>query len=125
MRVVVAVADVPNKNNRIYPREQLAGAIAEANFTTYGTIGMDTVDWAGVDLEQVSHIVENLRFEGNELVGDLRVLTTPRGKVLTELMKHIEIDFRLAGLGNIKPVGDTYEVVDFKMHSINAVENGA
>ena len=120
--VRICQADVPNKNNRTYSTEALQNAVDKLpRPELLGTIGMPVSD--KVDLFNVSHSVSNLRLEDGYLVGTMKVLETPQGKMLKELLSTPpSLDFRLAGVGKVDRNG---VVSDFTITSVNAVYDGA
>ena len=125
--VVIAVADVPNKNNRVYSKSVLEHAVNECVGLCYGQIGMP-VGSLYPTLEDVSHVVENLRFDdNNRLIGTVRLLVTPKAQELQKLLDNgVSLDFRLAGTGDVSVNEDGQTVVsNFSICSINAVNDGA
>jgi hypothetical protein len=131
MTVVITKADVPNANNRIYPRAVLEDVIETVAKNSnpprvFGTIGMPE----GVDLEvsKFSHTVSNLRLnEKGQFLGDVLILETPQGEVMRKIL---EVDntrsFRMAGIGKLEDNPDgTTTVVDFRLLSVNFVKDGA
>lgn len=65
-----------------------------------GTFGMPHYDPNNptIDSEHISHYVHNLRIENNDLLGDIYITNTPRGKELWEFMQENEVAFKLACL---------------------------
>lgn len=145
MKVVIAIADVPNLNNRVYSHAALEHVCATyANRECFGMLGMpecppvaptpesaeedpDTfLSGMTVPPDRVSHTVTNLRMEDGKLVGDVAVLSTPMGVIVRQLLdENVPLQFRTAGIGNFNRVGDHIEVTDFHLASINAVKDGA
>lgn len=131
MKVEIATADVPNLNNRVYTRAALENACTEfQGKECLGMLGMPEYtglgDECAVDMNRVSHVVTNLRMEDDRLIGDVRVLDTPCGNIVRQLIEAGATPmFRSAGIGNIKQVGDHFEVTDFRLVSVNAVSDGA
>lgn len=102
----------PNKNGRIYTYSAFKDVIGKS---FYGSIGMPK-ECCELNLATVSHVVENIRIEDDMLIGDVKILKTPEGKNLKELVDNVV--FRLAGTGIL-----TREKIvdDYKLISINAV----
>jgi hypothetical protein len=40
-------------------------------------------------LKNVSHVIENLRIEGNNIVGEIKIMGTPEGKLLLNLINDL------------------------------------
>lgn len=112
---------VPNKNNRIYPIETVEAIIEQAKTRgpILGQVGLPD-DVLKVSMSNVSHMVENLRIEGEYLVGNIKVLDTPAGKVLAPILSNYE--FRPCGTGIVSADGI---VSDYKLTSIDALEDAA
>ena len=75
--------DVQNKNKRIYPRgvlEPQVEALQEA-VNSHGLVGeLDHPTDSIIHFENCSHIITKLEWDGNNLMGEARVLNTPSGK---------------------------------------------
>jgi hypothetical protein len=52
----------------------------------FGELDRSPQEGFDTSLSLVSHTVENIRIEGNNMIGDIKVLSTHCGKVLTELI---------------------------------------
>jgi hypothetical protein len=120
---MVAQADVPNINNRVYPRSVLERAVESFNrMKASGTPMVGQLGTADQDLAMVSHLVEDLYLSGGQLLADIRVLDTPRGRELSELIGAGNVVFRLRGIGEIESVDgvsviqDNYELVTVDAH---------
>lgn len=141
--VLVAQADVANRNQRIYPRDVLEDVVAKAQKRIKAkafrcelgfpikTAGQSTDDFMRrvmtVDERQVSHEVVNLRLDDDGfLLADIRVLNTPNGQVLQKVMERESMDFRFRGFMETAAYGTTMTMVKkFDLVSIDAVRDGA
>lgn len=117
MKVVIQQADVPNLNGRIYPKDLLEKVIESQSLM--GMVGMN--ETSTLELEKVSHKVENLRMENGYLVGELKILSTPMGKTLSQL-PYNENSFRLSGVGTVDKDG---RVENFSPIAINYTKDPA
>ena len=121
------IADEPNKNNRVYPKEVLEKAVAafkERKYPMFGTFGMQDfirMPDGDISIEGVSHSIEDLKIEDNVLFADVKILDTPIGKKLKTVGTD-DLAFRIAGIGTIKTREDGVVVIndDFKLVTINA-----
>lgn len=122
IKVKICQADVPNKNNRMYSAGVLQRAVDKLKRPElFGAIGMPSDPT--VNLTEVSHTVSDLHLEDGYLVGKIRVLETPQGKILKHLLDApVSLDFRLAGRGKVDSNG---VVSEFEIDSVNAVYDGA
>ena len=90
IRGVFLQSEIKNRNGRVYPREILT---REVNRYTkefinknraFGELGHP--DGPTVNLERVSHMIKALYPEGNNFIGEARVLDTPYGKIVKSLI---------------------------------------
>ena len=134
---VLQRAEAKNQNGRVYPRE-----ILERESQKYGqefvkqkrALGeLDHPDSSVVNLQNVSHNVTEMHWEGNNLVGTVEVLGTPSGNILKELFKAgIKLGISSRGMGSVEPmqegdgqiVGQDFELIAFDFVS-NPSTHGA
>ena len=91
VRGVLQRAEAKNQNGRIYPREILereAKKYQKEFISQRRAMGeLDHPDSSVVNLQNVSHNVKDMHFEGDNLLGTVEVLSTPAGNILKELFK--------------------------------------
>ena len=102
-------AESKNQNGRVYPRETLmreAEKYSSTNIKERRALGeLDHPDSSVVNLNNVSHIVMEMHWQGNDLVGTVEVLSTPSGNILKELFKSgIKLGISSRGLGSVKEI---------------------
>jgi hypothetical protein len=127
---VLQRADAQNQNGRVYPRNILmreAKKYAEINIKERRALGeLDHPDSSVVNLNNVSHNVTEMHWDGNDLVGTVEVLSTPSGNILKELFKcGIKLGISSRGLGSVKQLGEgSVEVQDdFELIAFDFVSN--
>ena len=131
---VLQRAEAKNQNGRVYPREILMRESKkyDENFVKQNrALGeLDHPDSSVVNLQNVSHNVKEMHFEGDNLVGTCEILTTPSGNILRELFKNgIKLGISSRGLGSVEMVqeanGDTVSIVgdDFELIAFDFVSN--
>ena len=131
---VLQRAEAKNQNGRVYPREILVRESKkyDENFVKQNrALGeLDHPDSSVVNLQNVSHNVKEMHFEGDNLVGTVEILTTPSGNILKELFKNgIKLGISSRGLGSVEMVqeanGDTVSKVgdDFELIAFDFVSN--
>ena len=127
---VLQRADAKNQNGRIYPKEILmreANKYASVNIKERRALGeLDHPDSSIVNLNNVSHNITEMHWDGNDLVGTVEVLSTPSGNILRELFKcGIKLGISSRGLGSVKQLGEgTVEVGDdFELIAFDFVSN--
>ena len=114
---VLQRADAKNQNGRVYPAETLmreAEKYAKVQIKERRALGeLDHPDSSVVNLNNVSHNVLEMHWDGDDLVGTVEVLGTPAGNILKELFKSgIKLGISSRGLGSVEEIreGDGYNV---------------
>ena len=130
---VLQRAEAKNQNGRVYPKETLmreAKKYQEVQIKERRALGeLDHPDSSVVNLNNVSHNVLDMGWQGKDLVGTVEVLSTPSGNILKELFKcGIKLGISSRGMGSVKEVmreGDeTLEVQpDFELIAFDFVSN--
>jgi len=84
------VAEVKNANGRIYPKKLWERVINDPgvqqkikNRELYGEL--DHPDDGQTKLKRVSHVITELRMDGNQIIGVAEILPTPHGQILSGL----------------------------------------
>lgn len=127
---VLQRADALNQNGRSYPKPILmreAKKYSDVNIKERRALGeLDHPDSSVVNLNNVSHNITEMHWEGNDLVGTVEVLSTPSGNILKELFKcGIKLGISSRGLGSVKPIGENQVEVqeDFELIAFDFVSN--
>ena len=124
-------ADTKNQNGRVYPKEILmreAKKYSENFVKQKRAMGeLDHPESSVVNLQNVSHNVTDMNFNGDDLVGTVEVLTTPSGNILRELFKNgIKLGISSRGMGSVEPMNENgaAEVQDdFELIAFDFVSN--
>ena len=111
---VLQRAEAKNQNGRIYPRETLmreAKKYAGIQIKERRALGeLDHPDSSVVNLNNVSHNIMEMHWNGDDLVGTVEVLGTPAGNILKELFKAgIKLGISSRGLGSVEELGEADE----------------
>lgn len=109
---VYMTADAKNKNGRIYPREILFNStqnyIDEYVSQSRALGELNHPEGPTINLDKVSHIIKELRFEGSDVIGKAKILDdTPMGIIAKAL---IDEGVKL-GVSS-RAVGTVFEDVD-------------
>jgi hypothetical protein len=130
---VLQRAESKNQNGRVYPREVLMTEVSkylENQVSERRALGeLDHPDSSVVNLNNASHNVIEMHWDGDDLLGTVEVLSTPSGNILKELFKSgIKLGISSRGLGSVEPMregeGDTVEVQpDFELIAFDFVSN--
>lgn len=84
-------ADVVNGNRRTYPLNEIKAAVDGMNkrisegYTIYGELNHP--DNLGIDLNNVSHIITEMRCEGANAIGKAKILNTPKGQIVKAIIE--------------------------------------
>ena len=111
VRGVLQRAESKNQNGRVYPKDIL---VREAKKYTDEFINerramgeLDHPESSVVNLQNVSHNVRKMHFEGDNLMGEVEVLGTPSGNILKELFKSgIKLGISSRGMGSVETVNE-------------------
>ena len=127
---VLQRADAKNQNGRVYPKNLLmreAKKYTENFIQQKRALGeLDHPDSSVVNLQNASHNVMEMHFNGNDLVGTVEVLGTPSGNILKELFKSgIKLGISSRGLGSVENIGEGAQEVqpDFELIAFDFVSN--
>ena len=130
---VLQRANAKNQNGRVYPIETLmreAKKYEDVQIKERRALGeLDHPDSSVVNLNNVSHNILEMHWNGDDLSGTVEVLGTPAGNILKELFKAgIKLGISSRGLGSVKEddqLGeDTVEVQpDFELIAFDFVSN--
>ena len=127
---VLQRAEAQNQNGRVYPKDLLmreAKKYTENFIQQKRALGeLDHPDSSVVNLQNASHNVMEMHFNGNDLVGTVEVLGTPSGNILKELFKSgIKLGISSRGLGSVENIGEGAQEVqpDFELIAFDFVSN--
>lgn len=101
-------SEIQNKNGRLYPKPVMENALLKyidtrlANKTSYGELGHP--DKPKINEDKISHLIEKLEWNGNDVMGKARILATPMGNTARAIVEgggRLGVSSR--GLGTLKP----------------------
>ena len=123
-------AEKKNRNGRVYPKKVLYGAVEkylDEQVKTGRAVGeLDHPDSPIVQLENVSHLVTETKWDGESLLGEIEVLDTPKGQILGKLVdRGIKLGISSRGLGSTSRTNEGYDMVedDFNLVCYDMVSN--
>mgnify|MGYP003628080172 FL=1 len=113
-------ADTENGNGRIYPYNVLAREVKnyEKLVRESRALGeLDHPDDSVINLKNASHLVTSIWMEGESVMGKVKVLETPSGKVLKSLVEAgVTLGISSRGMGSVENKnGKTYVQEDFQL----------
>ena len=115
-----------NRNGRFYPENILkreAERYKKAISKGLSTSELNHPESSLIDLDRVSHLITDIWWEGNILMGKLKLLTSPgfhesgivstKGDIAANLMRQgVTMGVSSRGVGSLKKVGERNEVQD-------------
>jgi len=119
IRGVFLQSNIKNRNGRIYPKEILAKEVTRYNKEfinkkrAFGELGHP--DGPTVNLERVSHMITKLYPDGDNFIGEAKVMNTPYGKIVKGLIDEgAQLGVSSRGMGSlINRGGKNYVRDDF------------
>ena len=114
---VLQRADAKNQNGRVYPRhilerevEKYKGREIKEN-RAYGEL--DHPESSVIELKNTSHIVRDVYWDGDDVIGTVEILNTPVGNILKELIKaKCTVGISSRGMGSVKQIGEDTVAVE-------------
>jgi hypothetical protein len=110
-------AEQKNRNGRVYPKAVLDEQVNKyiTNYVdqnrAFGELGHP--DGPVVNLERVSHMIKELKQDGNNWVGKAKIMDTPYGKIVKNLIDEgAKLGVSSRGMGSLKNVRGTNVVQD-------------
>ena len=120
-------ANTKNRNGRIYPREILQKEAKRYNTEfiqkkrAFGELGHP--DGPTVNLERVSHMIEELQEVDQNFMGRAKILDTPYGKIVKNLIDEgARLGVSSRGMGSLKPVKDGIQEVQGDFYLATAAD---
>ena len=120
-------AEQKNRNGRVYPKKTLMNEVARYNneyVKTGRAMGeLGHPEGPQLNLERVSHLIKELRVDGNDIYGKAKILDTPYGKIVKDLVKEgVRIGVSSRGMGSLKQKNGINEVQDdFNLAAVDIV----
>jgi hypothetical protein len=112
----IQAADTPNGNGRVYPKKVLEKEIKnylKVVKDNRATGELDHPEDSVVNLKNVSHLMVDVWWQGNDIMGKMKVLETPSGRILKDLMNAgVKLGISSRGLGTVKEGIDGHDIVE-------------
>ena len=126
---VFAQAYKKNRNGRVYPKPILEKAVnkyVKEQVKTHRAVGeLNHPEGPTVNLDKVSHLITDLKFEGTNVVGKAQVLPTPMGKIVEGLLEGgVQLGVSTRGMGSLVQKNGAMEVgKDFILSTVDIVQD--
>ena len=114
-------SNIKNRNGRVYPRDVLMKEVKnyDSKFIqknrAFGELGHP--DGPTVNLDRVSHMITSLKPEGDNFIGEAKIMSTPMGEIVKSLMDEgATLGVSSRGMGSLDQRGGVnYVKNDFKL----------
>jgi len=100
-------SEIKNRNGRVYPKDVMKKEVARYNKEfvekdrAFGELGHP--DGPTINLDKVSHMITKLEEDGNNYVGRAKILTTPNGQIVRNLIDDgAKLGVSSRGLGSLE-----------------------
>ena len=126
---IFAQAEAKNRNGRIYPKAIMEKALGKYNddqISKGRAVGeLNHPSGPTVNLDKVSHKIESLIFEGNDVMGKATILDTPMGNIVKGLLDGgVQLGVSTRGMGSLAQRGGVnYVKEDFLLNAIDIVQD--
>jgi hypothetical protein len=108
-------AEKPNRNGRIYPKSVLEKEVNRYNKEyvmknrAYGELGHP--QGPTINLERMSHLIKEIKVDGNNFVGKAKIMDSPYGNIVKNLIKEgASLGVSSRGMGSLKRKNGINEV---------------
>ena len=118
-----------NRNGRVYEKATLENAVEKyvsEQVKTGRAVGeLNHPEGPTVNLDKVSHKINDLHWQGNDVVGKASILKTPMGKIVEGLLEGgVKLGVSSRGMGSlVSKNGAQYVGDDFMLSTIDIVQD--
>ena len=120
-------AEEENHNRRIYPKAVLESCVKNLHEKLKGRELVGELDHPAdgvVKLQNASHLITKLEWQGNDLIGEAEILPTPAGQIAKSLINAgVKIGISSRGMGTLSEASEGSKIVndDYKMITFDLV----
>ena len=128
---VLQRANAKNQNGRVYPKDILKREVTKymgrevKENRAYGELAHP--ESSVVELKNTSHIVRDVYWRGDDVMGTVEILNTPTGKILQEIINaKCTVGISSRGMGSVKQISEDGTVAveqDFELICWDFVSN--
>lgn len=122
-------AEKKNRNGRVYPKPIMEKAVdkyVKEQVNTKRAVGeLNHPDGPTVNLDKVSHLIEGLDWQKDEVVGKARILDTPNGQIVKGLLDGgVKLGVSTRGMGSLEQRNGVMVVKDdFILNTVDIVQD--
>lgn len=122
--------EVQNRNGRVYDRTKMEEAVnryledrmtSGSKFRSFGELGHP--EGVEINLHRVSHYIESLKWNGNDVVGVAKLLDTEYGRIADSILReNLQLGVSSRGLGELHQDNQGRNLVtDFELIAVDIV----
>jgi len=124
MKGICIQGGVENANKRVYPVSEITSAVTTINEQIKNgnsVLGeVDHPDDLKINLDRVSHMIENMWMDGPNGYGKLKILETPMGQLVKTMIEGgVKLGVSSRGSGNVNE--SSGKVADFEIVTVDVV----
>jgi len=124
MKGICIQGGVENANKRVYPVSEITSAVTTINEQIKNgnsVLGeVDHPDDLKINLDRVSHMIENMWMDGPNGYGKLKILETPMGQLVKTMIEGgVKLGVSSRGSGNVSE--SSGQVADFEIVTVDVV----
>ena len=122
-------AEQKNRNGRIYPKGVMEAAVQKYNVEQVQkgrAVGeLNHPEGPTVNLDKVSHKIDSLNWQGNDVMGKATILETPMGQIVRGLLDGgVKLGVSTRGMGSLMRTNDAMVVKDdFLLNAVDIVQD--
>ena len=125
MKGICIQGGVRNANQRVYPVNEIGRAVKTLNDQItggYSVLGeVDHPEGLNINLDRVSHMINECWMDGANGYGKLKILPTPMGQLVSTMIQNgVKLGVSSRGSGNVSEDGGN-EVSDFEIITVDVV----
>ena len=126
---VFAQANQENKNNRFYPMAVMENAVGKYTKDFVGNgraVGeLNHPDGPTINLDKVSHLITEMKWKGNDVVGRAKILDTPNGQIVKNLLEGgVKLGVSTRGMGSLERNNNVMVVKgDYVLNAVDIVQD--
>jgi hypothetical protein len=126
---IFMMADEENRNRRTYESKVLKPAVEkyiQEQVKTGRAVGeLNHPEGPTINLDKVSHLITDLRFEGTHVIGKAKILDTPMGQIVKGLLEGgVKLGVSSRGMGSLEQrEGRSYVGSDFQLATVDIVQD--
>lgn len=126
---IFAQAEQPNRNRRVYPRPVMESAVekyVKEQVSQNRAVGeLNHPEGPSVNLDKVSHLITELKWQGNDVIGKATILDTPNGQIVKGLLDGgVRLGVSTRGMGSLGESNGVMVVKsDYILNTVDIVQD--